>query len=100
MAKVHGVALISKFESKSVAADASTRAKLFFLLLLILDLLGLVLLSEGLDDIEDDDEVDGEDGEDGGCDRGDRRLILPVLQKLLGAKEDTNGQEEHQHGVE
>ena len=68
--------------------------------MLSLDFLGLVLLSEGLDDIEDDDDVDGEDCEDGGGDGGDWRLVLPVLQKLLGSKEDTNGQEEHQHGVE
>ena len=100
MAIVQGDAHIPTFEIKTVADDESTRAKLFFLLLLSLDFLSLVLLSEGLDDIEDDDDVDGEDGEDGRGDGGDWRLVLPVLQKLLGPKEDTNGQEEHQHGVE
>jgi len=87
--------------SNFVAVNVSnTRKELFFLLIIGFDFLGLVLLSESLDDIEDDDDVDGEDGEDGGSDGGDWRLVLPVLQDLLGSEKDADGQEEHQHGVE
>jgi len=58
------------------------------------------LLFERLDDIEDDDDVDGDNGEDGGGDGGHRGLVLEVLQHLLGAKEDSDREEEHEAAVD
>ena len=84
----------------SSANEFFLEARLLFILGHRSSLLGLVLLSERLDDVEDDDDVDGDDGEDGGPDGGDRRLKLIVLQQLLGAKEDSEGQEKHEQAVE